>query len=219
MTSRPILFSAPMIRALLDGRKTQTRRIVKPQPEFVQTDRLGSVATIGRFTGMAEVLCPYGQPRDSLWVREAWGMTYVDLVAPDRPFIVGGTWGSPARPGRPPCVVFKADGAMPDDSPSETARWTPSIHMPRWASRLTLRITDVRVQRLQEISEADARAEGAPLELRLLDSVRLGATASHTGGFERLWESIHGPGSWAANPWVWALTFDVIRANVDEQKP
>jgi hypothetical protein len=101
---------------------------------------------------------------------------------------------------------------MPDDSPSETARWTPSIHMPRWASRLTLRITDVRVQRLQEISEADARAEGAPLELRLLDSVRLGATASHTGGFERLWESIHGPDSWAANPWVWVIEFRRIEA-------
>lgn len=95
-------------------------------------------------------------------------------------------------------------------------RWRPSIHMPRWASRLTLRITDVRVQRLQEISEADARAEGAPLELRLLDSVRLGATASHTGGFERLWESIHGPDSWASNPWVWCLSFRVIHKNIDE---
>ena len=106
-------------------------------------------------------------------------------------------------------TAFNRDGTM--KSP-----WRPSIHMPRWASRLTLRITDVRVQRLQEISEADARAEGAPLELRLLDSVRLGATASHTGGFERLWESIHGPDSWASNPWVWCLSFRVIHKNIDE---
>jgi hypothetical protein len=208
-----------MIRALLAGEKTQTRRIVKPQPprdhsplvidRFCPTviDRYGDEQPGDEVFGVTTengewcLRCPYGQPGDTLWVRETI------FVQPD-------LWevGHGPQPGH-----YAAD--IDDPRQVEDYICKPSIHMPRWASRLTLRITDVRVQRLQEISEADARAEGAPLELRLLDSVRLGATASHTGGFERLWESIHGPGSWAANPWVWALTFDVIRANVDEQKP
>jgi hypothetical protein len=229
VTARPIIFSAPMIRALLAGEKTQTRRIVKPQPpmdhsplvidRFCPTviDRYGDEQPGDEVFGVTTengewcLRCPYGQPGDTLWVRETWGMTYVDLVAPDRPFIVGGTWGSPARPGRPPCVVFKADGAMPDDSPSETARWTPSIHMPRWASRITLEITGVRVERLQEISEDDARAEG--VRHRRTGGVGMfffGTEPARTTParcYQQLWENIYGPDSWAANLWVWVIEF------------
>jgi hypothetical protein len=181
--SRPIIFTAPMIRAILAGEKTQTRRIVKPQPpadhsplvvdRFCPTviDRYNEEQpgdeVFGVTTECGEwcLRCPYGQPGDTLWVRETFGMSYTDLVPAGRPFVPGGTWGSPSRPGRQPCVVFKADGPMPDDSPSETARWSPSIHMPRWASRITLEITGVRVERLQEISEADARAEGCAAKI------------------------------------------------------
>ena len=202
MTARPILFSAPMIRALLDGRKTQTRRIVKPQPEkrhvcgvdpMLGFKKRGSRDLWLYPNAKQEVLatCPYGQPGDTLWVRE--------------------TWRELEYPTMSTTHEYRATSRD-----SENHKWRPSIYMPRWVSRITLVISSVRVQRLQEISEADARAEGAPLELRLLDSVRLGATASHTGGFERLWESIYGPDSWDANPWVWALTFEVIRKNVDK---
>lgn len=219
--ARPIIFSAPMIRALLDGQKTQTRRIAK-------LNHAGRVAFGGRNwhcdDPRAVMACPYGQPGDLLWVREAW--QYANWTDDGLPFIGYRASGvTMLREVFPESwterlieiwAELSKDDNFQIDHRAADRHWRPSIHMPRWASRLTLRITDVRVQRLQEISEDDARAEGAPLELRLLDSVRLGATASHTGGFERLWESIHGPDSWAANPWVWALTFDVIRKNVDK---
>lgn len=182
MKERPILFSASMVRALLEGRKTQTRRVVARANSYVN-----GVKATAKVSGWADLdllrawvdpgpspagnpgpylkaplrddadervyrVYPQWQVGDRLWVRETWGMSYTDLVPTDRPFIVGGTWGSPSRPGRPPCVVFKADGDMPDDSPLETARWSPSIHMPRWASRITLEITGIRVERLNSIS-------------------------------------------------------------------
>lgn len=218
MTARPILFSGPMIRALLEGRKTQTRRVVKPQPLFegfrsygaswawhkspaiwfsgVTTKQLVSKPGLGMY-------CPYGQPGDLLWVRET--------CCPD--------WAD--KP------VYKADGGSAREAgyPAEP-RWRPSIHMPRWASRLTLRITGVRVQRLHDISEDDAIAEGAkPIavtfrgdqagDARLVPSLG----GPYRDGFRCLWASINGPGSWDANPWVWALTFEVIKANVDQVKP
>lgn len=259
MTSRPILFSAPMILALLDGRQTQTRRIVKPQPEWVQTDKLGSVATIGRYTGMAEVLCPYGQPGDLLWVREAW--QYANWTDDGLPFI-----GYRASGVTLLCEAFpeswterlidiwaelSEEGNFQIDSRASDRRWRPSIHMPRWVSRITLEITGARVERLQEISEADAVAEGCRArpfpgpwwqgycdvngELhhqqavgdqppdwmidpkRMADAPHLDLTA--VDDFRGIWLSLHGPDSWGANPWVWALTFDVIRANVDKVKP
>jgi hypothetical protein len=88
--------------------------------------------------------------------------------------------------------------------------WRPSIHMPRWASRITLEITGIRVERLQDISEKDAEAEGARFELAEIDSVRLGAEASHRGGFQNLWRRINGNDSWDANPWVWVVEFKCI---------
>ena len=231
MTARPIIFSAPMIRALLDGQKTQTRRIVKPQPprdhsplvvgRFCPTviDRWGEelpgeeVFGVTTESGEWCLPCPYGQPGDLLWVKE----TFQPILTPyfDPP---DSEWAT----GKGYQVLYMAtDKAVVyvDRDDNVTERRKPSTHMPRWASRLTLRITDVRVQRVQEISEADAEAEGgspyAPI---------YGDTGGYSRrelelykqGFKQLWQSIHGPDSWSANLYVWALTFEVIRKNIAE---
>lgn len=189
MTSRPILFSAPMVRALLAGRKTQTRRAIKPQPQPNGGRRLTKLAPYlcedGRWNWVLAAtghgtgdpfLCPYGAPGDELWVRETWAQ---GLVA----------------------CVYHADG-------TKVQRWQPSIHMPRWASRITLRIEEVRIERLQDISEADAIAEGAPaVSLHDLD----GASIAPSRRYRELWESINGAGSWRENPWVWAITFERLK--------
>ncbi|HTJ89589.1 MAG TPA: hypothetical protein VL356_05370 [Acidocella sp.] len=190
MVDRPILFSAPMVRALLAGTKTQTRRFLKPQPASVD-----------------EAGCWYGnnpqslQNRlrfaigDRLWVRESWW----HVCAGDGPAI-SAPGDSLGRDG----AFFRAD--HPDYPPCPHYRSRPSIHMPRWASRLTLTVTDVRVQRLQDISEEDARAEGYPGEgCGLAPKVWYGA----------LWEQINGIDSWDADPWIVALTFDVRKGNID----
>lgn len=203
MTDRPILFSAPMVRALLAGTKTQTRRVVKPQP----TGLLGQLpADSARpekwwFSGgpppfaSFERACPYGVPGDRLWVRETWRPVHS---------------GDPSQGAQ-----YRADKP---DVWNDVTRWRPAIHMFRWASRLTLTITDVRVERLNDISEADADAEcfGGDFPERVLPEV----FPAREGGwghlsivecYARLWEHINGPGSWAANPWVWAVSFEVER--------
>lgn len=171
--NRPILFSAPMVRAILDGRKTQTRRIVTPQPA-------GAWAAPGRRS------CPFGVPGDRLWVRE----TYIDLGA---------------------CFLYRADANAEQDRALVAPRqkWRPSIHMPREASRITLEITDVRVQRLQDVSQADAMAEGAPPSHHSIDMIsrQYGYEDFSRSWYAQLWEQINGPGSWDANQWVWAITF------------
>ena len=187
MRERPILFSAPMVRAILAGAKTQTRRIMKPQPTRVDGGvPFGDGPKWARAApGSAVISCPHGKRGDRLWVREAH-------------YIIGEYRE----------VFFRA---TQDSSTSPTLSWPgpwrPSIHMPRWASRITLEVTGVRVEHLHDISEADARAEGAPFELARQDSVRLGATASYRAGFQRLWGSINGPGSWDEDPWVWVIEF------------
>lgn len=201
MKARPILFSRPMIRAMLDGRKTQTRRIVKARHfrEDHGEDSAGQCIGTGWFPELR--LCPYGKPGDLLWVREGFAAS----------------WDTDT--GKRSCVMwYRADF---DDPWWLDARWEPSIHMPRWASRLTLRITDVRVEELQDISEEDARWESIGLRTADdFDGDRLAMTRavcrSRRDGFAMLWDSINGPGSWDSNPWVWALTFEPIRANVDE---
>lgn len=175
MKERPILFSGAMVRALLDGTKTQTRRMVKPQPRILAGELLCWKDDALTDDQMAE-LCPYGQPGDRLWVREAW----MDLRGVD------GAVG--------PCMYRATFGNAPDGG-----KWRPSIHMPRWASRITLEVTGMRVERLQDISEADARAEGVS---------RAQCPDWHaTTDFRAIWESINGPGSWDANPWVWVVEF------------
>jgi hypothetical protein len=179
---RPILFSGPMVRAILDGRKTQTRRIVRG----TIGERDGVAVLEGQtIEGNPAVLgqCQYGRPGDRLWVRE--------------------TWSQPG--GR---LHYRAD----EVDHGEVHVWVPSIHMPRRYSRLSLEITEVRVQRLQEISEADARAEGAPVGEKLPGTVN-GEPAEVMAldprlAFLWLWDSINGKRApWSSNPWVWALTF------------
>jgi hypothetical protein len=206
MKERPILFSAPMVRGILAATKTLTRRVVTPRPPkilpaygpkvywpardrhmtsdpggaaYLQFERPGDYDGMRVMRGGFGFRCPYGQPGDRLWVRE----THMDLGA---------------------CALYRADpGAEAERAlVAPRQRWAPSTHMPRAASRITLEVTGVRVERLQDISEADAVAEGAPW-------AACGAPqeGSHKAGFAQLWESINGPGSWAANPWVWVVAF------------
>jgi hypothetical protein len=187
MTDRPIIFSAPMVRALLDGRKTQTRRALKPPYGTLEylPDRTWRPIYTKCFRG------------DRLYVREAFCPRL----------------GYPAPVATP---HYRAD----DDKPEWRGLWKPSIHMPRWASRLTLTVTDVRVQRLQEISEADAIAEGCDAAFAMTMRRPNGAYPGNaTECFRDLWNSLHGPDAWDANPWVAALTFTVQRGNIDSIGP
>lgn len=202
MKERPILFSAPMVRALLDGSKTQTRRVVK------QLDpREGAVTTGGNGQPMAAcwaydgpvIPCPYGVPGEHLWVRETWYCDHFDVQK--GPYL--------EVPEARELLVYRADNERPYEA--EQPVWRPSIHMPRWASRILLEIVSVRVERLNDCSEADALAEGVKGEP--CDHVRLscdeigccGPTAK--GMYAALWDQINGAGAWAANPWVWVIEF------------
>lgn len=221
MKARPILFSAEMVRALLDDRKGQTRRtkgleyFSKPENEpdrwWCARVRDGvAFFVFDKCPNEREVKCPYGKPGDLLWVRETWAQpTSLD---PGPVFY---------HADYPNCVPrqFQNVPQSPDD-----VRWSPSIHMFRWMSRLTLRITNIRVERLQNISEEDARAEGVLYVLGHGD-ITPGELRADPGystylngrmGFEVLWTSINGAESWAANPWVWQITFKTVRANVDQ---
>lgn len=158
---RPIPLDKDMVRAILAGTMTQTQRVISPQPNADYITHAGGTlpewvpVKDGRSASRG-IMCPFGGPGDLLWGRETWGMSYVDLAA-DRPHTRGGEWGSPSRPRRAQCVVYRADcDAMPVDHEGETARWSPSIHMPRWASRITLRVTSVRVERMNGVVEEGA---------------------------------------------------------------
>lgn len=186
---RPILFSGPMVRAILDGRKTQTRRVIKPQPEFFTSDIEGGIefecpTTSGTYSKKSFArLCPYGKPGERLWVREAF-YDRADYAAIGK--------------HHKERFVYVVDGVK--------GGWRahPSIHMPRIASRITLEITDVRVERLQEISEEDAVAEG----LRKTSFRDGRGEESARWNFRTLWDSINGKKyPWASNPWAWAITF------------
>lgn len=211
MKERPILFSAPMVRAILDGRKTQTRRTVNPAPEMVTDHSIrpweGDPAVLKKLLNQRGRKCPYGQPGDRLWVRESTEEDCAGSVSLSR---------------------YRADGAFVlysgCDDPAfsgSIAHWNyprrvrPSIHMPRWASRILLEIVSVRVERLQDISEEDAEAEGAPCEIGRLEATILGTQASYRKGFIRLWESDHGEGSWIENPWVWVIEFKRINQQTE----
>ncbi|WP_138436539.1 hypothetical protein [Marinobacter shengliensis] len=217
--AKPILFKDEMIRAILEGRKTQTRRIVKGIDHDLLNMMSEDIVTGEPDSDLLELIygpstdddgnqlpgqwmvrcieCPeegvltmgqgYGKPGDRLWVRE----TFSDEA--------GGTRKSPGEH-----IYYRADG---DGVDLQGGGWTSSIHMPRWASRITLEITGVGVERLQDIGERDAEAEGARIELAEIDSVRLGAEASRRSGFRNLWQRINGPDSWYANPWVWVIEF------------
>ena len=203
MNERPIVFSAPMVRAILAGTKTQTRRVLKLQPPAGAEHH--SLADVGHpwhdiygHDGPAvhRVRCPYGQPGDRLWVRENFCPIY-----PQDPHYNGG------RPIEYDYAATYKHGHRLGDLIGEKKKWSPSIHMPRAASRITLEITGVRVERLQDISEADAQAEGCSLECMTPTGDDSGSAIYGPGGYLALWESIKGAGSWDANPWVWVVEF------------
>lgn len=194
MKEHPILFSAAMVRAILEGRKTQTRRIVNPQPKNRRGGRWmycyesmnkklegsfyyswpdkknGNCFSERGPESQITYRCPYGQVGDRLWVREAWA------VHPET--------GS---------LLYRAD----DDAPENT-RWKPSIHMPRKHSRILLEITSIKVERVQAISWEDALAEGTDNDP---------ATTNAVGSFAKYWNYINGAESWETNPWVWVVGF------------
>jgi hypothetical protein len=203
MKERPILFSAPMVRAILAGQKTQTRRALTPDLFISSGGAVVRMASAGpATTGIREAHCPYWrQPGDRLWVREAWAWSGDGAIpAFDR-----------VRKGE---VWFRAD----PERTSPGIRWRPSIHMPRWASRITLEVTGVRVERLQDISEADAQAEGVTPKWepgcsgRLMEALGGFSFRPAASAYADLWEQINGPGSWDANPWVWVVEFRRVEA-------
>lgn len=224
MKETQLLMNGPMVRATLAGHKTITRRtngleyFSDNEPDNWRCVRVaGGYAyfVYGNSPMERAEKCPYGQVGDRLWVRETW--------APDPP--ADGTWaytswagckGSklmdiPERYRTPNHCVFAAD------YPHDAKRWVwkPSIHMPRWACRILLEVASVRVERLQDISEADCWAEGIEEVDGFLDNVKIVELAKRMGRciddaaptFAALWESIGGTGSWDANPWVWVIEF------------
>ncbi|KPC52999.1 hypothetical protein [Amantichitinum ursilacus] len=208
MKERPILFSAPMVSALLDGRKTMTRRIMKPQMSY--EDVCGMFAawsypiTATKFLIWPNAkdkiieLCPYGRPGDRLWVRETW-RGLVTINSPHEPRQLG-----VARyvPDQKHCVRVEYLATRDRDNDL----WRPSIHMPRWASRILLEITDVRVELLQSMDPSDVEREGVthPDERMTCREAIERFTAA--------WDGIHGPGSWDENPWVWVIEFVRVEA-------
>lgn len=227
MADRPILFSAPMIRALLAGSKTQTRRLIKPQPP-AHTTCAGFFST-GSFGWMAgdpadleswEFLGDFKTPisvGDRLWLRETWSGLHQFRNTPPA---LRESFSSPDG------VVIREDVWLWADGSPSVGDWEkprPGIHMPRWASRLTLTVTDVRVERLQDISEADADAEcfGGNFPGDVLPEVFPGdreqyGHLSMAQCYGRLWDHINGAGAWEANPWVVAYTFTVHHGNIDQ---
>lgn len=199
MKERPILFSGPMVRAILAGTKTQTRRVVKER-------HIDAAPPVHFFQYLREN-CPYGQPGDRLWVREAWH------------FQQGGPIYDAAG-----CVEDSMDDELSfrADRPNDRlTKWRPSIHMPRWASRILLEITAVRVERLHDITEADAQAEGVERVVvgsgwrRYCDpdseEVGVPPCGDARRSFRSLWKYINGTESWNDNPWVWVVEFKRVQ--------
>jgi len=233
MKERPILFSATMVKAILGGRKSQTRRVVKhgqvfrlvPGGDLSREERQAVYASPFQWDHANPVhptvdellsCCPFGVPGDRLWVREAFqhttdarGAAVMVYAADDSAnYLLAKDGGDGDL-----CGV----GKMVDESQwCKIKRWRPSIHMPRWASRITLEVIGVRVERLQEITLADVRAEGIPetygdsnlvasmfpeMPPHEWDNMRFDEQ------WKLLWESINGPGSWSTNQWVWVVEF------------
>ena len=222
MKTHPILFSTDMVMALLHRNKIQTRRIVKNTDNFgcftgdcnhwIQTECFDAIQTY------ALENCPHGQPGDLLWVRETWkywnwtedGMPWIKYAANDEILFFDSTipeewcerltniWASLSEPEN-----YEIDQAARDH------KWRPNIFLPRWASRLTLKITDIRIERVQDISNEDAVAEGigVPLDMRY----------AAYDEFRPLWDRLNAKRGygWDENPWVWVIQFDVIHKNID----
>lgn len=198
MKERPILFSAPMVRAILSGQKTQTRRAVKPQPDSRCNDVFLGADGIWRFSrptaaspvshAADDVRCPYGQPGDRLWVREAWSTHACFDAIPPRDLTTRS-------------IHYQADGKI------ETGKYRQAFHMPHWASRILLEVTGVRVERLNDISEDDAVAEGCETVCMTPTGEDNGSAIYGPDGYAALWDQINGSGAWEANPFVWVVEF------------
>lgn len=220
----PILFSGPMVKAILDGRKTQTRRVVKLPPwaqDPPETDGK-TVEAVCRHTGcMAGIPCPCGTVGDRLYVRETWTRALASEIPAGRPSSpapggVGLLPGEPLLGGRyrdPLRIIYRADGEFPLGL---TGSWHPSIHMPKWAARLWLDVLGIRVERLQDITEEDARAEGCGvvcthpnpvLPDACEDCMNTGYSYPPLLEFREIWDATYGAGAWDRNEWVWVLTF------------
>jgi hypothetical protein len=202
MKERPILFSVPMVQAILTGSKTQTRRIFKGSTEHKGPYNPAYVEAHKHSTGWAEI-CPLGKPGDRLWVREAWCPCVHGSYEPWLRHIKA------PKSNHEAFIQYRADNTLPRMGSDYDGFWRPSIHMPRWASRITMEIVSVRVERLNEISEADAKAEGVVGDWRNCTLASPIGSAVYRKGFELLWESIYGPGSFDGR-WVWAVEFKVI---------
>ncbi|HCN4302961.1 TPA: hypothetical protein N6T98_003851 [Escherichia coli] len=193
MKERGMIFNDEMVRAILGGNKTQTRRIVEEK-------------FYGRAVA-AELFakhCPYGQPGDRIWVRETYRVhgKATDVATLVYRASVRNSWTEQTH--RVPVDVCNKP---------VSEKWTPSIHMPRWASRILLEITDVRVERLRDMSEADAKAEGAtPATYKITPP-----EAVYRVGFGDIWRSIYGQDNWLSNPWVWVIEFKRIQGATSEQ--
>ena len=213
MKERPILFSGPMVRALLTGTKTQTRRIAKP----VRHPDLGNVYTAGALVlehepqHVIDRACPYGQPGDRLWVRETWNWFDPETIPASRVGNRAPFTGCQGERAIFWSAAYAADGNIPSPGYGKGNYWRPSIHMPRWASRITLEVTGVHLERLQDISVADALAEGVNVHPYHHGKPPT-SIYSPVQAYRDLWEQINGAGSWEANPWVWAVEFKRLAA-------
>ena len=202
---RPIFFRGPMVRAILDRKKTMTRRGIKPQPVQNPRDRqIDFHSKSGKWLGAYDPLmhdgnmwdcCPYGQPGDTLWVRETWASSPFRNIIKPRDLIPGSDR-----------IEYRA--TYPNESHYS---WRPSIHMPRWASRINLLVKSVRVERLQDISEEDAMAEGInPLDFLHMVTPTEVKTMKRLTCFELAWDSIYGKKyPWESNAWVWVVGFEI----------
>lgn len=199
---RPILFTMEMVQAILDGKKFQTRRLIKPKnpPDgHWMVESVGGQHQLTHWDNdtaeTSPIACPYGRPGERLWVKETW--QHLNNQNGERAELLPNQNSA--------SCFYRADESNPAALPM-SGKWRNSLFMPRWASRLSLKLTEVRAERLQDISAEDALEEGVGYQSNPRYQPRAGAS-DPIDAYRHLWEKINGPGSWDANPWVWVLKF------------
>lgn len=242
MIERPILFSTPMVNANLAGLKTQTRRVIKPQPtsqrfkpEFCFDDEGVNLYLTGR--GIEPIRSPYGKAGDQLWVREAWSLNFYGghTRSDGENREIFEQYAVEYKAIGDPLIIDRDhhDERLCHLYDSQRGNFRPSIHMPRWASRIQLEIIEIRVERLQDINEADAQAEGVERWQVGMDKqpdsgwwrdysysdeeaeAGYPPLLSAKESYRTLWESINGAGSWDTNPWVWVIEYKMINRQTE----